>query len=72
MHNLKSAFKRFAVKSLPRIGAKQKSDSAVPRKIALVNWENMGDFALFTSVIRETKLNFPTAKLIVVALRFDE
>jgi heptosyltransferase-2 len=37
--------------------------------IALVNWENIGDFALFTSVIREVKLNFPTSSLIVVAQR---
>jgi ADP-heptose:LPS heptosyltransferase len=54
---------------LPNLGSKRESDSTVPRMIALVNWENMGDFALFTSVIREVKLNFPRSSLIVVAQR---
>jgi heptosyltransferase-3 len=69
MNYLRKTLKILAVRLIPFIGAKQKSESAIPRIVALVNWENLGDFALFTSVIRETKRNFPTAKLIIVAQR---
>lgn len=69
MQNMRSLFKKVAIRALPYIGAKYKSESNAPRKIALVNWENMGDFALFSSVIREVKLNYPTSSLIVVAQR---
>lgn len=69
MQNMRSLFKKFAIGALPYIGAKYNTESNAPRKIALVNWENLGDFALFTSVIREVKLNFPSSSLIVVAQR---
>jgi ADP-heptose:LPS heptosyltransferase len=69
MFHLRSTSKRLMTSLLPNLGSKRESDSTVPRMIALVNWENMGDFALFTSVIREVKLNFPRSSLIVVAQR---
>lgn len=69
MQNMRSLFKKFAIRAIPYIGATYNTKSNAPRKIALVNWENMGDFALFSSVIREVKLNFPTSSLIVVAQR---
>lgn len=35
----------------------------------LVNLENIGDFILFSAVIREVRTNFPNSQLIVVGQR---
>lgn len=72
MDYLRKVAKSFVIRLLPNLGSKQRSNSAAPRIVALVNWENMGDFALFTSVIRETRRNFPNAMFIVVAQRENE
>jgi ADP-heptose:LPS heptosyltransferase len=69
MFDLRNAFKHLLISLLPNLGSKQECDPANPRIIVLVNLENLGDFALFTSVIREVKLNFPSSSLIVVAQR---
>jgi heptosyltransferase-2 len=51
----------------PNLWGNKKKDLDYPRSIALVNWDNLGDFVLFTAVIRETRANYPHSKLIVVA-----
>lgn len=61
------AFKNLIITIIPNLGSNNSTATNSPRVIALVNWENLGDFVLFTSVIRETRFNFPDAKLIVVA-----
>jgi ADP-heptose:LPS heptosyltransferase len=67
VHFLRKVFKNLITGVIPNLGSKRRNFLESPRAIALVNWENLGDFVLFTSVIRETKRNFPNAKLIVVA-----
>lgn len=69
MHFLKKALKELIIRACPNLGSRHKNISDSPRIVALVNWENLGDFVLFTAVIRETKQNFPKAKLFVVAQR---
>ena len=69
MHSVKLVFKKLITMIIPYLGSKNSSSTNSPRVIALVNWENLGDFVLFTSVIRETKLNFPDTKLVVVEQR---
>ena len=51
----------------PNLWNNHKKTQDCPRIIALVNWDNLGDFVLFTAVIRETRTNYPDSKLIVVA-----
>jgi ADP-heptose:LPS heptosyltransferase len=66
---LTKAFKNLVIRIIPSLGSKNQSTLNSPKLIVLVNWENLGDFVLFTAVIREMKLNFPEAKLFVVAQR---
>lgn len=40
-----------------------------PETVVLVHLENLGDFILFSAVIRETRMNFPDSKLVVVGQR---
>ncbi len=61
--------KGIVFRFIPNLGSRHLAQLNFPRNVALINWENMGDFVLFTSVIRETKLNYPSARLIVVAQR---
>ena len=67
MYFPKKVFKNLIAGVVPNLGSKRKNFFDSPRVVALVNWENLGDFVLFTSVIREIKSNFPDARLIVVA-----
>jgi ADP-heptose:LPS heptosyltransferase len=67
MYLFRKVFKKLIIHLVPNLGSKQNNDPRCPRVVALVNWENLGDFVLFTAVIRETKLNYPDARLIVVA-----
>lgn len=59
--------KRLLLASIPRLGKGIASEDSDPRIVVLANWENLGDFVLFSSVIRETRKNFPNSKLFVVA-----
>ena len=53
---------------LPRLGnADFDFKTSKPETIAVVNWENIGDFVLFTPVLRQIRLNFPTSKIILVS-----
>ena len=58
------AIRRLALLALPRIGRASKNKS--PERVVLVHLENLGDFILFSSVIREVRANFPNSKLVVV------
>lgn len=49
---------------LPKIGRASKKKS--PERVVLVHLENLGDFILFSSVIREVRANFPNSQLVVV------
>lgn len=49
---------------VPRLGRKLHGD--FPKNVVLVHLENLGDFILFSAVIRETRRNFPSSRLIVV------
>lgn len=49
---------------LPKIG--RASKDTWPERVALVHLENLGDFILFSSVIREVRSNFPNSQLVVV------
>lgn len=69
MDLLKKALKNLVIRVIPSLGSKDQNFLDSPRVVVLVNWENLGDFVLFTAVIREMKLNFPEAKLFVVAQR---
>jgi ADP-heptose:LPS heptosyltransferase len=53
----------------PSLSSKRKIVEDFPRIVTLINWENMGDFVLFTPIIREIRMNFPNSKLIVLAQR---
>lgn len=63
----KTCLKNLFLAILPNLGMNPGRRYHLPRIVALVNWENLGDFVLFSSVIRETKENFPRSKLFVVA-----
>ena len=39
----------------------------MPERVVLVHLENLGDFILFSSIIREVRENFPNSQLVVVA-----
>jgi ADP-heptose:LPS heptosyltransferase len=65
----KEMLKKLLIRITPNLWGGVRKDVDFPRSIALVNWDNLGDFVLFSAVIRETKLNFPESKLIVVAQR---
>lgn len=54
---------------VPSLSSNRNTIEDFPRIVALINWENMGDFVLFTPVIREMRMNFPNSKLIVIAQR---
>jgi heptosyltransferase-2 len=49
---------------LPKIGRASRELS--PERVVLINLENIGDFILFSSVIREVRANFPDSQLVVV------
>lgn len=59
--------REYLFKLIPRLQSQKFGASQISRTLVLVNWENMGDFILFSAMIRETKMNFPNSKLIVVA-----
>jgi ADP-heptose:LPS heptosyltransferase len=59
-----NSFKNFLFKIGPRLGRKLCGD--FPKNVVLVHLENLGDFILFSAVIRETRRNFPSSRLIVV------
>ena len=65
----KEMLKKLLIRITPNLWGGVRRDADFPRSIALVNWDNLGDFVLFSAVIRETKSNFPQSKLIVVAQR---
>ena len=67
MQPSRKALKNLTSKAIPSLGTKLRDKEQSPRIVVLINWENMGDFVLFTAVIREVKLNFPESKLFVVA-----
>ena len=67
MQPSRKALKNLTSKAIPSLGTKLRDQEQSPRIVVLINWENMGDFVLFTAVIREVKLNFPESKLFVVA-----
>ena len=52
---------------LPNIGRTSRVDQ--PERVVLVNLENIGDFILFSAVIREVRTNFPNSQLVVVGQR---
>lgn len=63
---------KFHLKSLilaviPKLNWNNHRRGENSRIVVLVNWENLGDLVLFSSVIRETRKNFPNSKLFVVA-----
>lgn len=58
---------RILPRLIPTLSSRRNASKDFPRIVALINWENMGDFVLFTSVIREIRMNFPNSKLIVIA-----
>jgi ADP-heptose:LPS heptosyltransferase len=61
-------FVSIILRLLPRLGNADIDFSAKkPETIAVVNWENIGDFVLFTPVLRQIRLNFPTSKIILVS-----
>jgi len=52
---------------LPRLGRGDINfHNKNPKTIAIVNWENIGDFVLFTPVVRQIRRNFPSSKIILV------
>ena len=52
---------------LPRLGNGEiVFEANNPKNIAIVNWENIGDFVLFTPVVRQIRMNFPNSKIIMV------
>ena len=67
LKRVKSWVKNLVLTLIPSLGKRNQSENSNPRIVVLVNWENLGDFVLFSSVIRETKRNFPHSKLFVVA-----
>ena len=61
-------FVSIILRLLPRLGNADFDFSASkPETIAVVNWENIGDFVLFTPVLRQIRLNFPSSKIILVS-----
>lgn len=65
----KTRLKNLFLVILPNLGMNPIRRNHRPRTVVLVNWENLGDFVLFSAVIRETRENFPHSKLLVVAQR---
>ena len=65
--NMFTTCREYFLKLIPSLQSRKLETSQIPRTVALVNWGNLGDFILFSAIIRETKLNFPSSKLIVVA-----
>ncbi len=67
MRPSRKTLKNLLSSAVPNLGSANKNEKQFPRIVVLINWENMGDFVLFTAVIREIKLNYPESKLLVVA-----
>jgi ADP-heptose:LPS heptosyltransferase len=65
--SLREVLKNLLNTVTPNLWNNHQGTQDCPRVIALVNWDNLGDFVLFTAVIRETRTNYPDSKLIVVA-----
>lgn len=67
MRASKFHLKSLILATIPKLNRNNHGQGDIPRIVVLVNWENLGDFVLFSSVIRETRKNFPNSKLFVVA-----
>lgn len=67
MIKIKLWFKKSILVFIPKVGKGEWDGNTPPRIVVLANWENLGDFVLFSSVIRETRNHFPSSKLFVVA-----
>ena len=67
MRRIRTYLKNILESVLPNLNNKRNSHTDMPRTVALVNWENLGDFVLFSAVIREVRSNYPISRLIVVA-----
>ena len=63
----KETLKKLLIRITPNLWGGTRRGADFPRSIALVNWDNLGDFILFSAVIRETRANYPQSILIVVA-----
>ncbi len=61
---INDSLKNLLFKVVPRLGRKLHGD--FPNNVVLVHLENLGDFILFSAVIRETRRNFPSSRLVVV------
>ena len=64
MKKLREPIQGLIFRLLPRIGRVSTADR--PETVVLIHLENLGDFILFSAVIRETRRNFPDSKLVVV------
>ena len=64
MKKLREPIQGLIFNLLPKIG--RASTGSTPDIVVLVHLENLGDFILFSAVIRETRRNFPGSKLVVV------
>lgn len=64
MKKLREPIQGLIFRLLPRIGRASTTDR--PETVVLIHLENLGDFILFSAVIRETRRNFPDSKLVVV------
>jgi ADP-heptose:LPS heptosyltransferase len=67
LRKIKSWFKNSILVFIPKVGKGEWTGDFPPRIVVLANWENLGDFVLFSSVVRETRNQFPNSKLFVVA-----
>jgi ADP-heptose:LPS heptosyltransferase len=63
--NVRIFLKRVLFSITPKLGRQTKN--SCPENLVLVHLENLGDFLIFSAVIRETRRNFPFSNLIVVA-----
>ncbi len=64
MQKLRNLIQDLAFRILPRIGRFSRTNT--PGLVVLVHLENLGDFILFSAVIKEVRRNFPNSKLVVV------
>ncbi len=69
MEKARTFLKNLLLLLVPKLGRVNSYKDFDPRIVVLVNWENLGDFVLFSAVIREVRSNFPKSKLFVVAQR---
>jgi len=70
--SFKNLLNTIVLKFIPGLGIVYKRSNESPRSVVLINWDNLGDFILFSSVIREVRNNYPSAKLLVVAQRENQ